>query len=199
MMFGLTSAHAAGAIAMVMVGMKMEVGTGEYLMDNTSLNGVVMMILFTCVISTIVTEQASKQIVIQDKRHRIVERQEGDDEKILIPVKYPETCDTLLSLAMLMRNRKLNRGIIALNVVYDDDRAAYNQKQGQELLAHITKTAAAADVRVQTQVRLATNIANGIKHASVSLTLQRLSWDCISTKKSQHVSGVSSHKAFSTD
>jgi Kef-type K+ transport systems, membrane components len=165
MMFGLTSAHAAGAIAMVMVGMKMEVGTGEYLMDNTSLNGVVMMILFTCVISTIVTEQASKQIVIQDKRHRIVERQEGDDEKILIPVKYPETCDTLLSLAMLMRNRKLNRGIIALNVVYDDDRAAYNQKQGQELLAHITKTAAAADVRVQTQVRLATNIANGIKHA----------------------------------
>lgn len=45
MMFGLTSAHAAGAIAMVMVGMKMEVGTGEYLMDNTSLNGVVMMIL----------------------------------------------------------------------------------------------------------------------------------------------------------
>lgn len=46
-----------------------------------------------------------------------------------------------------------------------DDRAAYNQKQGQELLAHITKTAAAADVRVQTQVRLATNIANGIKHA----------------------------------
>lgn len=165
MMFGLTSAHAAGAIAMVMVGMKMEVGTGEYLMDNTSLNGVVMMILFTCVISTIVTEQASKQIVIQDKRHRIVERQEGDDEKILIPVKYPETCETLLSLAILMRNRKLNRGIIALNVVYDDDRAAYNQKQGQELLAHITKTAAAADVRVQTQVRLATNIANGIKHA----------------------------------
>ncbi|TGX79926.1 cation:proton antiporter [Palleniella muris] len=165
MMFGLTSAHAAGAIAMVMVGMKMEVSTGEFLMDNTSLNGVVMMILFTCVISTIVTEQASKQIVIQDKRHRIVERQEGDDEKILIPVKYPETCDTLLNLAILMRNRKLNRGVIALNVVYDDDRAAYNQKQGQELLAHITKTAAAIDVRVQTQVRLATNIANGIKHA----------------------------------
>lgn len=165
MMFGLTSAHAAGAIAMVMVGMNMKVGTDEYLMDNTSLNGVVMMILFTCVISTIVTEQAAKQMVIQAKRHRIVEKQEGDDEKMLIPVKYPETCDTLISLAMLMRNRKLNRGVIALNVVYDDDRAAYNRKQGHELLAHITKTAAAADVRVQTQVRLATNIANGIKHA----------------------------------
>lgn len=167
MMFGLTSAHAAGAIAMVMVGMQMEMspGSGKFIMDDTALNGVVVMILFTCVISTLVTENASKQIVLHDSKNRIVEKPEGDDEKILIPVKYPETCDTLVTLGMLMRNRSLNRGLIALNVVYDDEDAVYNQKRGYELLSHITNTAAAADVRVQTQVRLATNIANGIKHA----------------------------------
>lgn len=165
MMFGLTSAHAAGAIAMVMVGMSMEIEPGVFLMDNTSLNGVVMMILFTCVISTIVTEQASKRIVLHEKVNHVVEHQESDDEKILIPVKYPETCDTLINIAILMRNRRLNRGLVALNVVYDDDNAEHNQKEGREILEHITKTAAAADVRVQTQVRLATNIANGIKHA----------------------------------
>lgn len=165
MMFGLTSAHAAGAIAMVMVGMNMEIEPGVFLMDNTSLNGVVMMILFTCVISTIVTEQASKRIVLHEKVNHVVEHQESDDEKILIPVKYPETCDTLINIAILMRNRRLNRGLVALNVVYDDDNAERNQKEGREILEHITKTAAAADVRVQTQVRLATNIANGIKHA----------------------------------
>lgn len=64
-----------------------------------------------------------------------------------------------------MRNRKLNRGLVALNVVYDDDNAAFNQREGQELLNHVVQTAAGADVRMQTQVRLATNIANGIKHA----------------------------------
>lgn len=167
MMFGLTSAHAAGAIAMVMVGMGMEVnaGSGVYLMDNTTLNGVVMMILFTCVISTIVTEQASKRMVLHEKLHHVAEHQEADDEKMLIPVKYPETCDTLINLAILMRNPRLNRGLVALNVVYDDDNAERNQKEGHDILSHITKTAAAADVRVQTQVRLATNIANGIKHA----------------------------------
>ena len=167
MMFGLTSAHAAGAIAMVMIGMEMETtpGSGAFLMDHTALNGVVMMILFTCIISTIVTEQASKQMVLQSVRNKAVEPKEGDDEKILIPVKYPETCDTLVNIAILMRNRRLNRGLVALNVVYDDDNAAYNQRSGQELMAHVTKTAAAADVRMQTQVRLATNIANGIKHA----------------------------------
>lgn len=165
MMFGLTSAHAAGAIAMVMVGMKMEIEPGVFLMDNTALNGVVMMILFTCVISTIVTEQSSKQIVLQSKLNHAIERPDGDDEKILIPVKYPETCDTLMNLAILMRNNSLNRGLVALNVVYDDEKAPQNQREGQELMNHLTKTAASADVRIQTQVRLATNIANGIKHA----------------------------------
>ena len=69
MMFGLTSAHAAGAIAMVLVGMRLEVAPGVYLMDDVMLNGVVMMILFTCVISTLMTEHASQQIIIQEKTH----------------------------------------------------------------------------------------------------------------------------------
>ena len=167
MMFGLTSAHAAGAIAMVMVGMRMETSPGVYLMDDTALNGVVMMILFTCIISTLVTEQTAKAMVFYSKRYKEVEKTEGDDEKILIPVKYPETCDTLINLAIMMRNRKLNRGLVAINVVYDDEDAAYNQRVGQELLTHVTQTAAGADVRMQTQVRLATNIANGIKHAFI--------------------------------
>ena len=56
MMFGLTSAHAAGAIAMVMVGMRLEVCPGVYLVNNEILNGVVIMILVTCIISTIMTD-----------------------------------------------------------------------------------------------------------------------------------------------
>lgn len=166
LMFGLTSAHAAGGIAMVMIGMSLEVAPGEYLLDAGVLNGVVMMILFTCVISTLVTDNASRSVVLHEETNHMVEfDSEADDEKILIPVKYPETCDTLLDLGVMMRNPKLGRGLIALNVVYDDADTAYNQKQGQALLEHIQHKASAADVKVMTQVRIATNIANGIKHA----------------------------------
>ena len=49
MMFGLTSSHAAGSIAIVMVGMKLQTTPGEYLVDSDMLNAVVIMILFTCV------------------------------------------------------------------------------------------------------------------------------------------------------
>lgn len=167
LMFGMTSAHAAGAIALVMVGVNLEIAPGQHLLGDEALNAVVIMILFTCIISTVVTDYASRTIVLREKSQRKMPEDDGkaDDEKILIPVKYPETCDTLLNMAMLMRNEKLSRGLIALNVVYDDLDATYNQQEGQRLLQQIEKKAAAADVQVQTQVRLATNIANGIKHA----------------------------------
>lgn len=165
MMFGLTSAHAAGAIAMAMVGMSTMLSDGSHAISDVDLNGVVVMILFTCIISTMVTERASRQIVLQEKLYNPQETVQGDDEKILIPVKYPETCSTLTSLAMLMRNASLNRGLIALNVVYDDDDAVKGQRDGKVILQQVERTAAAAGVPIQTQVRLATNIANGIRHA----------------------------------
>ena len=165
MMFGLTSAHAAGAIAMVMVGMRLEVAPGEYMIDDITLNGIVMMILFTCVISTLMTEHAAQQIIIQEKTHLQAETPKDDDEKILLCVKYPEIAPQLLYLALLMRNQRLNRELVALNVVYDDQNSNPSREQGLRLLEKLQQQASASEVKVQTQVRLATNIANGIKHA----------------------------------
>ena len=164
LMFGLTSAHAAGAIAMVMVGIGLEVSPGHTLLDNEVLNGVVLMILFTCIISSVITENAARKLRLHEKENP-TPRNEGDDEKILVAVKYPEYADSLITLATLMRDSRLNRGLIALNVVYDDINASKNQEDGRRLMEHIKHTCSAADVPVQTQVRIATNIANGIKHA----------------------------------
>lgn len=164
MMFGLTSAHAAGAIAMVMVGMRLEVSPGHYLVNDEILNGIIMMILFTCIISTLITEQAAKQIVLSDNVLQGGESKR-DDETFLLPVKYEHIADGLVSLAVLMRNPRLNRGLIALNVVYDDDERRINQEKGHRLLKRLQKVASASEVNMQTQVRVSANIANGIKHA----------------------------------
>lgn len=165
LMFGLTSAHAAGGIAIVMIGMQLILPNGASLLGDDMLNGVVIMILFTCIISTLITDYAARKIVLDSRNLLNKEEDKGDDEKILIPVKYPETCNTLVNLAIMMRNQELNRGLIALNVVYDDNDAEQNQQRGRILLDDVVKRAAEVDVKVQTQVRLATNIGNGIKHA----------------------------------
>ncbi|MBP5258650.1 MAG: cation:proton antiporter [Prevotella sp.] len=164
-MFGLTSAHAAGAIAMAMVGRKLLTADGSPLVSEEVMNGIIVMILFTCIISTIVTDRASQQIVLEEKRFTDMTEMPADDEKILIPVKYPEYAESLLQLAIMMRNSRLNRGVVALNVVYDDVSAKRHQEEGRQLLDHLTRLANASEVPIQTQVRIAANIANGIKHA----------------------------------
>ena len=165
MMFGLTSAHAAGAIAMVMVGMKMEVEPGVPLVTDDMLNGVVIMILFTCVISTIMTERAAQQITLRDKEMPEDTTANESEEKVLIPMRYPEYAQRLVNLAMMMRSPKNTTQMVGLNVVYDDDDMPRKQEQGQRLLERMTQYAAAADIHMQTQVRVAANIANGIRHA----------------------------------
>ena len=164
MMFGLTSAHAAGAIAMVMVGRQLETAPGRYLFGDEVLNGIVIMILFTCVISTVITERAAQRLRLQEKEEPQLKK-DIDDEKILIPVKYPEYADNLVTMATMMRNPRSKRDLVALNVVYDDVNMRHNQAEGQQLLDHLRHLASASDVPMTTQVRIAANIANGIKHA----------------------------------
>ena len=167
MMFGLTSAHAAGAIAMVMVGMRLETAPGQYLVSDDMLNGVVLMILVTCVISTLMTSHAAKQIILSQSMSSLAATpsRQGSDEKVLLCVKYPEIAPQLLELANLIRDPHRRQEVVALNVVYDDQDATAHREQGLKLLEKLQRQASAVEMRLQTQVRLASNIANGIKHA----------------------------------
>jgi hypothetical protein len=137
------------------------------MVNDNMLNGVVMMILVTCIISTLMTEHAAKQIVLsQQLSHTITAQQsQNQREKILICVKYPEIAPQLLYQALLTRNQRHHQPIVALNVVYDDEKATKGREDGQRLLEQLQKQAAASEVHLETQLRLATNIANGIKHA----------------------------------
>ncbi len=169
LMFGLTEAHAAGAIAMVMVGTNLEVSPGVYLMNNDILDGVVVMILISCVISSIVTDAGAKQIKLAENLGLEDGRvpKQGDDEKILIPIKDNNTLEDLIHTAIMIRNSKLNRGLICLNVVNDNDTddEYVAHRQSRELLSKASDICAAADVRVQVQSRLAVNLVNGVVHS----------------------------------
>ncbi len=166
MMFGLTEAHAAGAIAIVMVGASIETAPGVPLMDNAVLDGVVVMILLSCVISSIATDQAARMLKLeQEAAPTEAERRTGDDEKILVPINDDEKIPALVQAAIMMRNPRLNRGLICLNVVNDDDTTGVLQRRSRECLALAVRVGAAADVKIQAQSRLAVNFVNGVVHA----------------------------------
>lgn len=164
MIFGLSNAQAGATLAAVLVGYNLLLPNGQRVLNDDVLNGTIILILVTCVFSSFTTERASRIMALKS-RAATPQEDGGDDEKIMVPVRDPATADTLTSLAVMVRNKKLSRGLVALNVVYDDNNRLDNQERGRRLMARVAKVAGYSDVRVQTQVRIATNITNGIKHA----------------------------------
>lgn len=169
MMFGLTEAHAAGALAMVLVGTHLKMpDTGEPLMSGAVLDGVVVTILISCVISSIVTDQASKGIKMGMGSRSASARRDStalDDEKILIPLNNLDNVPQIMDTAFMMRNRKLNRGLICLNIINDSDLTEEAKMHSQECLGIATQLASAADVPIQTKTRLAVNFVMATIHS----------------------------------
>ena len=103
--------------------------------------------------------------MVLKNRDALPQKETTDDEHILIPMNYPEIADHLMSMAVMMRNKKLNRGLIGINVVYEDNETNHNLEKGRRLLEQMTRYANSMNVMMQTQVRISNNISNSIKHA----------------------------------
>ncbi|WP_434502938.1 cation:proton antiporter [Prevotella sp.] len=164
LIYGLSNAQAGATLAAVLVGYNIILPNGQRLLNDDVLNGTIILILVTCIFSSFTTERAARKIALTNK-NKISEDKTADDEKILIPVEQKETANELVKIGIMMRNTKLNRGIIGLNVVLDDLNLAYNQEKGRNTLEYMEMTANAANVRMIVQSRIATNISNGISHA----------------------------------
>ena len=169
MMFGLSEAHAAGALAMVMVGTNLVNQDGNPLMSSDVLDGVVVMILISCIISSICTEQASKQLKLMSDKEQMKERKLGDDEKILIPINNKNNIFNLVHTGIAMRNEKLNRGLIFLNIIND----GLSDEKEKEIVEHSKACLEEAkricseskNVSAQTQSRYAVDFPSATAHA----------------------------------
>lgn len=164
MMFGLSNAQAAATLAAVLIGHEIILENGERLLNDDVLNGTVVMILFTCVISSLVTERSARRFATNEDVH--LEDQEGKKlpEKIMIPIANPSTIEDLINLALVIKDTKQKNDLIALNVINDNNNSENKELQGKRNLEKAAMIAAAADVPVTMVSRYDLNIASGIIH-----------------------------------
>lgn len=163
MMFGLSNAQAAATLAAVLIGNKIEVSPGVPLLNDDVLNGTVVMILFTCIISSVMTERAARKIAVNEGLEGMNDKPR-EEENILIPIANPDTIENLVSMALIMKDPKRKDGLIALSVINDSNDSEARQEQGKRYLERTAMVAAAADVTVNTVSRFDLNIASGIIH-----------------------------------
>ncbi|NCC98178.1 MAG: cation:proton antiporter [Bacteroidia bacterium] len=169
MIFGLTNAHAAAALAVVMIAYNFIIGynaSGEVvrLLSEEILNGTIIMILVTCVISSIVTERASKKIAISDMSNEKAAGSYKPEHRILIPISNPHTLNSLMELAVLIRNKNEKQPIYALSVMNDDNYKSQGAIGSQKLLEKAVSLGAATDNKVKMISRYDLNIASGISN-----------------------------------
>ena len=162
LIFGLSNAQAAATLAAVLIGHGIIMENGERLLNDDVLNGTVVMILFTCIISSVVTERAARKMVTQEN---LMEGSEGkEQERILIPVANPETIEGLVGMALMMRHPKQKESLVALSVINDNNTSETKELIGKRNLERTAMIAAAADASVKIVLRYDLNIAQGIIH-----------------------------------
>ena len=162
LIFGLSNAQAAATLAAVLIGHGIIMENGERLLNDDVLNGTVVMILFTCIISSVVAERAARKMVTQEN---LMEGSEGkEQERILIPVANPETIEGLVGMALMMRHPKQKESLVALSVINDNNTSETKELIGKRNLERTAMIAAAADASVKTVLRYDLNIAQGIIH-----------------------------------
>lgn len=164
LMFGLSNAQAAATLAAVLVGYNIILPNGERLLNEDVLNGTILLILVTCVVSSFITEHAAKRIAMDDAELDGEKTQEK--ETFLIPVSNPETLESLMSLAMIARDEKQLDNLVALSVVNDNNDSVKQEMRGKRNLERAAQITAATNVRLKTVSRFDLNITTGILHTA---------------------------------
>lgn len=165
LIFGLSNAQAAATLAAVLVGYNIITGettTGEpiRLLNESILNGTILMILFTCTIASFVAQKGAKNIALSESTD--VADGEESQEKILIPINNLETTDELVNLGVTIKSKKNKDGLYALNIVDNNILEGSADKQAKKILNKAAVTASATDNLIHELLRYDLNIVNGI-------------------------------------
>ncbi len=163
MTFGLSVPQAAATLAATLVGFELR------LFDEAAVNGIIILILATSLVGPFVAQRAGRKLV--EATGSVPEAREGLElnvARILVPLANPQTAETLVDLALLLRERSQDEPILPLAVVSEDgpdtvERIASAEKMLDRAVVH----GAGADVRVVPQARLATDIPAAICRAAV--------------------------------
>ena len=163
--FGLSNAQAAATLAAVMVGYNVITGTdanGEpiRLLNESVLNGTILMILVTCTIASFAAQKGAHNIAAQGISDK--EENKKESEHILIPVSNEETVEELVNLSLAIKSPQNKNGLFALKVIdnhHSDEKAL---KQSRRVLQTAVNTAAATDTRMKDLLRYDLSVSNAI-------------------------------------
>ncbi|MDO9634531.1 MAG: cation:proton antiporter [Paludibacter sp.] len=155
--FGLTTTEAAATLAATLVGYRLGI------IGDEILNGVVLMILVTCIIGPWIVEHYGKKIANENAGEKF---ESTKLPHVLVPLSNPTTAPHLLSVALVLKNHTIDQ-ISVLSVVTEQAKLDDEMVKVDALLSNASEYAISAGVKLNTLKRIDVNIANGIARAAL--------------------------------
>lgn len=164
--FGLSNAQAAATLAAVLVGYNVIIGQtpeGEpvRLLNESVLNGTILMILVTCTIASFAAQKGAHNLALLQSLDEETENIHAM-ERILIPLSNQDTAEELINLSLAVKSKKNTRYLYALNVMDNQANDGQQLKKSKKLLENAALTAAATDTQLQELLRYDLNVTNAV-------------------------------------
>ncbi len=168
LIFGLISAHAAVALATVLIGYNTVTGytvtgTPVRLLDESVLNGTILFILVTCTLATVIGEKGAHNIALAEAADDVSElglmAKEG---RILIHTDDLSTVEELVNLGVTVTSDKTRNGIYAMHVADNSLPDETAEKNAGKILEKAAVAASSTDNVLTGLLRYDCDVANGI-------------------------------------
>ncbi|HNA96945.1 MAG TPA: cation:proton antiporter [Chitinophagaceae bacterium] len=162
LIFGLSGAHAAATLAVILVGYEAKI------LDENILNGTIILILITCIVASLATEKAAKKIILETEEDpaALLQADHIKNEHILIPIANIENLEKLLELSIFIKDKKSVNPISVLSVVSNNEEAELKIVNARNKLESFVKTASAAETKINIITTIDHNAISGISRIS---------------------------------
>lgn len=162
LIFGLSSAHAAATLAVILVGYKADI------LDENILNGTIILILITCIVASFATEKAAKKIIIETEGDisDLKKNNNPNNEHILLPFANIENIEKLLEFSILIKDKKSANPVSILSVVSNNKEAEINILKARNKLEDFVRQASSTETMTNIITTIDFNTASGIARIS---------------------------------
>lgn len=167
LVFGLSTAHAAATLAIIMVGYD----DGNGILNINIVNGTVLLILFTCMTSSFVTENTGKRLLVNLSENSELEDNEMRlrNKHLMVYMNELKGNERLLDFALLITDPQVINPISVVSVYPDNDNAERMIRKSRKSLEDIVKHYSGQEAKLNTIATIDHNLSSGISRVSKEL------------------------------
>ena len=160
LLFGLSASRAASAIAIILVGFNLGI------LEETVLNITVMLILFTCISSSYITQRAGKKLLVTEDKQVLEDLR--FQQKILIPLANPSNMKHLIEFGLFLKKDTDTVPLYPLTVFTNGKNVEKRISEKQDAILKIIRSLHTEETFEVTS-RIDNNVTNGITRAAEEL------------------------------